>query len=216
MTDLWDSEAAEYLDDEGAEWYDGGEDIDFGDSDLFGEAKSPAQKRLEARMGARRRALEIQKRAARSRTPARPMTTTAAIKNTRTALKREHLTNQVRADAVGGAVGGLRVRTLGLERTASFEAVGDTLKTEFNKTFGDDLGDDVTGVLNAVIDYLPLVFLKSDVKGFRNPPVMAGLAGGALVLTGLIIRALRNNGDVDVDLRGSEPAAPRSGQPTTK
>ena len=207
MTDLWDSEAAEYFDDESAEWYDDGEDVDFGDDDVFGEAKSEAQKKREAAQrraaAARRRRLLIERRAqaARRRTPARPMTATAAIKNTRTALQREHLTNQVRADSLGGAVGGVRRRTKALENTVSAAAVTNTIKNELDnftiKEGNDDgvLPADVTKLLQTIVDFVPLAFVRSDVKGIKNPPVVAGLAAGAIAITGLVIRAVNNKSD---------------------
>jgi hypothetical protein len=214
MTDIWDTESAEYVDDEAAEWDDDGEDVEFGDSDMFGEAGNAAQKRREAQVRARRRALEIQRRAvaARRRVPARPVTTTTAIRNTRAAVRREHLANQVRSDSFGGAVGGLRRRTTGLERTVSAAAVTNTIKNELD-TFTDrgDLDEGVTNILKTLVDFVPLVFVKSDVKGYRNPPVVAAAAAGAVALTGLLIRSIQNrndNGGGGVDL-----AAPRPGQP---
>jgi hypothetical protein len=219
MTDLWDSEAAEYLDDEGAEWYEDGEDVDFGDDDVFGEAKSDLQRKREAakrRAADRRRKLLIERRtrAARSRTPARPMTTTAAIKNTRTALQREHLTNQVRADSLGGAVGGVRRRTKALENTVSAAAVTNTIKNELDK-FTEREGNvdgvlpaDVTNLLKTIVDFVPLAFVRSDVKGYRNPTVVAAAAAGAVAITGLIIRGVRKPaGEI-----GGGGSVPRTGR----
>jgi hypothetical protein len=224
MTDLWDSEAAEYLDDEGAEWSDDGEDVDFGEDDVFGEAKSAAQKRREAQQrkaaAARRRRLLIEKRmrTARARTPARPMTTTSAIKNTRSALQREHLVNQVRADSLGGAVGGVRRRTKALENTVSAAAVTNTIKNELDRFNGEDeLGQNLVNVLKTIVDFIPLAFVRSDTKGIKNPPVVAGLTAGAIAITGLIVDRIRADGEFRGGSgSGTGLAAPRSGQPTNK
>jgi uncharacterized Ntn-hydrolase superfamily protein len=218
MTDTWLDESADYFGgDESADWYDDGdgEDVDFGDDDLFGEAtKSAAARRREEdkrRAAARRRALEIQRRAraSRSRTPARPVTATTAIKNTRAAVRQVDLENKVRADAVGGAVTGLRRRSTGLERTTSAAAVVNTLKNELDN-FEDDLGEDLTNALKTVADFVPLVFLRSPEKGLRSPAVMAGIAGLGISVTGLIIRRVQGSdngigGGVDL-------AAPRGNQ----
>ena len=200
MTDLWDSEAAEYLDDEGAEWYDDGEDVDFGDDDVFGEAKSEAQKRREAaqrRAAATRRrraAIERRSRASRSRAPARPMTPKTAILNTRAAVKRVDLENQVRADALAGAVSRLRTQTTGLTKTVSAAAVTNTVKNELDKFSGDDdLGQNLTNVLKTIVDFVPLLFVKSDVKGYRSPPVAAAVAAGVITITGLLVDRLRDD-----------------------
>jgi hypothetical protein len=220
MTDLWDSEAAEYFGgDESADWYDEGEDLDFGDNDLFGEVKSDAQKRHEAQRKAvsvaRSRALEMRRRAAQTRPSARPRTAAAAIRQTRADVNRVNLQNRVQADAVGTAVRALKTRNSGLERAASTEVLGDAVNKELEK-FRTDLGDGLTNALQSVIEFVPLVFIRSPERGLRNPAVLAGVAGGVLAITGLIIERLRDDPDRKTGVGGSDSAAPRSGSPTTK
>ena len=139
------------------------------------------------------------------------MTATTAIKNTRAAVRQVDLENKVRADAVGGAVTGLRRRSTGLERTTSAAAVVNTIKNELDN-FQGDLGVDLTNALKTVADFVPLVFLRSPQKGLRNPAVMAGIAGIGISVTGLIIRKVQDS-DGGIGGGGVDLAAPRATQP---
>lgn len=223
MTDTWVDESAEYFGgNDGAEWYEdgAGEYVDFGDGEMFGDAVrgvSVRRREDDQRVAARRRALEIQRRAqaARSRTPARPVTTTAAIRNTRAAVRNVDLENRVRADAFDGAIGAVRTRSTGLERTASAAALGDTIKNELD-SFELDLGEELTNALKTVVDFAPLVFLRSPEKGLRNPPVLAGLTGVGIAITGLIIRRIRADGAIGGGGGGVDLVRPRAGQQPTK
>jgi hypothetical protein len=221
MTDILIDDAADYFggNDDSADWYDnGGEDVDFGDDDLFGDATTRTSVRGREddrrRAAARRRSLEIQRRAqmSRRRTPSRPVTTSTAIRNTRNAIRHVDLENRVRSDAVGGAVTGLRRRSTGLERTTSAAALVNTLKTELDN-FEDDLGAELTNVLKTVADFAPLVFLRSPEKGLRNPPVVAGLAGLGIAVAGLIIRRIQDDDSVDVGSNSGALSAPRPNAP---
>jgi hypothetical protein len=213
MTDLWDSEAAEYIDDEGAEWYDDGEDY-FDEDDLFGEAKSAAQKRRDAARRraavARRRALQMRQQAARRRTP--PKTATAALRQTRADVSRAKLQSRVQTDAIGTAVKSLSTRSTGVERAISTEVLGDALNRELEK-FRDDLGEGLTDALESIVEFVPLVFVRSPEKGVRNPAVLAGLLGGVGALTSLIVQRVRENGEVKSGRDANELAAPRANPP---
>lgn len=219
MTDIWldDSESAEYLgggggDDESAEWYDdeAGEDVDFGDAVRTVSRRRRDQDDRGA--AARRRALEIQRRTrarAAVHAPSGPVTTTTAIRNTRSAVRHLDLENRVRADAFGGTAKTLGRRNTGTERAVSATAVVDTLKRELDSL---DLDDELTSALQTVAEYAPLLFLRSPAKGLRNPQVVAGLTGIGLAITGAIIRRVRE----DDNDGGEGLAAPRAGQSSTK
>jgi hypothetical protein len=215
MTDLWDSEAAEYLDDDSVEWDDEGEDL-FDEDDLFGEAKTAAQKRRDAARRrsavARRRALQMRQQAARRRT--RPKTAAAAIRQTRADVSRAKLQNRVQTDAVGSAVKSLGTRSTGVERAISSEVLGDALNRELEK-FRTDLGPGLTDALESIVEFVPLVFVRSPEKGLRNPAVLAGLLGGAGAVASLIIQRVRENGDVKTG-GDRELVAPRSGASAPK
>jgi hypothetical protein len=217
MTDLWDSEAAEYLDDESAEWDDEGEGLYFDEDDLFGEAKTAAQKQRDAARRratvARKRALQMRQQAARRRT--RPKTAAAAIRQTRADVSRSKLQNRVQTDAIGGAVKSLNTRSTGVERAISSEVLGDALNRELEK-FRTDLGDGLTDALESIVEFVPLVFVRSPERGLRNPAVLAGLLGGVGALTSLIIERVRDNGEVKSGVDGNQLTAPRSGQSPTK
>ncbi len=138
------------------------------------------------------------------------MTPKAAILNTRAAVKRVDLENQVRADGLAGAVSRLRTQTTGLTKTVSAAAVTNTVKNELDKFSGDDdLGQNLTNVLKTIVDFVPLLFVKSDVKGYRSPPVAAAVAAGVITITGLLVDRLRDDDD---DRRRSGEARARTGR----
>ena len=215
MTDIWlgDSESAEYFGgDESAEWYDD-EDIDFGDSDLYDEASRPTVRREDPRRAAARRrgALEMRRKASRRRSrPAGPVTTASAIRNTREAVREVALADRVRGDAVAGAVRSLGKRNTGLERSVSAGSVVDTLKRELEALKDDNrLDPEVTGVLQTLAEYAPLLFLNSPGPGFRKPEYMAGIAGIVLAGGGFLLRRALSDDDSEGVVDRSELAAPR-------
>jgi hypothetical protein len=213
MTDLWDSETAEYFDDDSLEWDDDGEDL-FDEDDLFGEAKTATQKRRDAARRraavARKRALQMRQQAARRQT--RPKTAAAAIRQTRADVSRAKLQSRVQTDAVGSAVRSLTTRSTGVERAISGEVLGDAINRELEK-FRADLGPGLTDALESIVEFVPLVFVRSPEKGLRNPAVLAGLLGGAGALASLIIQRVRDNPETSP---GVDLVAPRSGASAPK
>lgn len=152
---------------------------------------SASEKRRRAAARARKLRRQRQLRAARQQRqrPARPARTAkAAISKTRDDLKEVALENEVKSEAIGGALRSLARRTGGLENGA--------VATPAVRLAQDRIGDFLPGLdpgaqalIKGAAEYAPAVFLKAGRKQ------LIGLAAGAAVLISAeIAKRLQNSG----------------------
>jgi len=152
---------------------------------------SDSERRRRAAARARRSRRQRQLRAARQRRqrPARPVRTAkAAISKTRDDLKEVALENEVKSEAIGGALKGLARRTGGLENGAvATPAV--RLAQDRIDDFLPGLDAGAQALVKGALEYAPAVFLKAGRKQ------LIGLAAGAAVLVSAeIAKRLQSNG----------------------
>lgn len=160
-------------------------------TDDYDEEASDSEKRRRAAARARKMRRQRQLRAARQqrRRPARPIRTAkAAISKTRDDLKEVALENEVKSEAIGGALNRLARRTGGLENGA--------VATPAIRLAQDRIGDFLPGLdpgaqalVRGALDFAPVLPLKAGRKQ------LIGLAAGAAVLVGAeIAKRLQDNG----------------------
>jgi Big-like domain-containing protein len=183
--DNWGDEEEGYFDEEYVpdEWSD-----EYGEDD---EA-SAAEKRRRAAARSRRSRRQRQLRAARQRRqrPTRPVRTTkAAISRTRDDLKEVALENEVKADAIGGALGALARRTGGLENGAVATPAVRLFQDRIDR-FLPGLDTEAQDLVKGALEYAPTLFLKAGKKQ------LIGLAAGAAVLIGAeVAKRINDDGD---------------------
>jgi hypothetical protein len=148
--------------------------------DDYDEEASASEKRRRAAARARKSRRQRQLRATRQRRqrPTRPVRTAkAAISKTRDDLKEVALENEVKADAIGGAVNGLSRRTGGLENGA-VATPAIRLAQDRIDDFLPGLDQGAQDLVKGALEYAPTLFLKAGKKQ------LIGLAAGAAVLIG--------------------------------
>ena len=149
-------------------------------TDEYDDEASASEKRRRAAARARKMRRQRQLRAARQRRqrPTRPVRTAkAAISKTRDDLKEVALENEVKNEAIGGALGGLARRTGGLENGAvATPAV--RLAQDRIDDFLPGLDPGAQALVKGALEYAPAVFLQARKKQ------LIGLAAGAAVLVG--------------------------------
>jgi hypothetical protein len=159
-------------------------------TDDYEEEASPSEKRRRAAARARKMRRQRQLRAARQRRqrPARPIRTTkAAISKTRDDLKEVALENEVKSEAIGGALHGLARRTGGLENGA-VATPAIRLAQDRIDNFLPGLDQGAQDLVKGALEYAPTIFLKAGRKQ------LIGLAAGAAVLVGAeIAKRLQDN-----------------------
>lgn len=160
-------------------------------TDDYDEEASDSEKRRRAAARARKSRRQRQLRAARQRRqrPARPVRTAkAAITKTRDDLKEVALENEVKSEAIGGALKGLSRRTGGLENGAvATPAV--RLAQDRIDDFLPGLDPGAQALVKGALEYAPAVFLKAGRKQ------LIGLAAGAAVLIGAeLAKRIQDNG----------------------
>jgi len=152
---------------------------------------SASEKRRRAAARARKVRRQRQLRAARQRRqrPTRPIRTAkAAISKTRDDLKEVALENEVKSEAIGGALNGLARRTGGLENGAvATPAV--RLAQDRIDNFLPGLDQGAQDLVKGALEYAPTIFLKAGRKQ------LIGLAAGAAVLVGAEIAKRLQDGN---------------------
>jgi hypothetical protein len=161
-------------------------------TDEYDEEASASAKRKRAATQARKMRRQRQLKAARQRRqhPARPIRTAkAAISKTRDDLKEVALENEVKSEAIGGALHGLSRRTGGLENGA-VATPAIRLAQDRIDNFLPGLDQGAQDLVKGALEYAPTIFLKAGRKQ------LIGLAAGAAVLVGAEIakRLQDNNG----------------------
>lgn len=160
-------------------------------TDEYDDEASASEKRRRAAARARKVRRQRQLRAARQRRqrPTRPVRTAkAAISKTRDDLKEVALENEVKNEAIGGALGGLARRTGGLENGA-VATPAIRLAQDRIDNFLPGLDQGAQDLVKGALEYAPTIFLKAGKKQ------LIGLAAGAAVLISAeIAKRLQDNG----------------------
>src|SRR5262245_23520624 len=144
----------------------------------YDEASDSERRRRRAAARARKLRRQRQLRAARQRRqrPARPVRTAkAAITKTRDDLKEVALENEVKSDAIGGALKSLARRTGGLENGAVATPAIRLAQARIGD-FLPGLDPGAQAVVSGLFEVLPIAFPKAGRKQ------LIGLAAGAAVL----------------------------------
>jgi hypothetical protein len=195
----WGGGDAEAEDDGEAEDLYDAEGEDLYDAEAESAASKKRARRRKAQAAMARRKLAMARTRGRRPVPARtaPKTPTAAIRRTQAAVSNLNLETKVQTDTIQTQLKNLDKRTKG--NTQALVAI--PALAQFSAQIDDfvpGLSEDTKNILNGLLRFGHVAFLKSSGQGaLASPQVQAAALGGAVVGLGALARRINddNNGD---------------------